>query len=109
MMHPLNPEEVTKAIPPKTPGIFKLMNKRGDVKRVGMAETDLAETLQKLIHPKYEFFEFKSAAGDKAAWQQLCEAWHYHRKNDFLESDDHPQPPRGKYWTCHVCEDSRRY
>lgn len=105
----LTEAEITKAIPPKSSGIFKLMNKKGDVKKVGMAETDLAEVLKKAIHPNYEFFEFKATASDKAAWQQLCEAWHFHKKHDFLDSEDHPFPPKGKYWTCHVCEESKRY
>lgn len=108
-MLPLTESEIRKQLPTPTPGIYKLLNKKGDVKRVGMDASDLAGALVKAIHPKYDFFDFKAAPSDKAAWNQLCEAWHFHRKHDFLESEDHPEPPRGKYWTCALCEEARRY
>lgn len=108
-MFPMNEEEIKKHIYSKGPGFFRLFNKKGSVLRVGMSDVDLLEELLKWVKPKYEFFDFKMTNTDKTAWVHLCEAYHYHKKNDFLESDDHPFPPKGKYWTCHVCDDKNRY
>lgn len=108
-MFPMNEDEIKKQIFTKGPGFFRLYNKKGTVLRVGMHESDLMTELLKFVKPKYESFDFKMTNTDKTAWFQLCEAFHFHKKNDFLESDEHPTPPKGKFWTCHVCEDKNRY
>lgn len=107
-MFPFNEQEVKKQVFSKGPGFFRLFNKKGSVLRVGMSDVDVQTDLIKLINPKYIFFDAKVTNTDKTAWVHLCEAYHFHKKHDFLEKDEHPFPPKGKFWTCHICEEKSR-
>lgn len=79
-MFELTEDSVKKQVNTRTPGIFRFMTAKGDVKKVGMHGSDVQSAILKAMRPKYTHFDFKATASDKTAWQHLCEAFHFHKK-----------------------------
>jgi hypothetical protein len=103
----LNERTVKYVLTRTSPGVFLLYTlQAGPPRYAGSSEDDIRAKILKWVGRSYRFFKFDYCPSAEAAFYQLCELYHTHKKT--LDNARHPEALAGSSWRCPLCEASEK-
>ena len=95
-------KENVEKVPEGLLGVFQLGKVEDKIAYVGRADSDLRRELLGMLDKGYSFFQWVQLPWVKETYEMQCRLYHSGGGRKSLDNGDHPYPPEGKLWRCHV-------
>ena len=94
--------ENVQKVPDGLLGVFQLAKGEANIAFVGRADDNLRDCLMEMLDKGYSHFQWVQLPWVKETYEMHCRLYHHAGGRKKLDNVDHPYPPEGKLWPCHM-------